>query len=90
MTEEKICWKCHESKTIYEFYLIYKDGIQRQGKCKVCNKESGKESYQNNLIKNRAIRKRWQEENRELHNKHVREYVARKRKKELDLLDIGV
>jgi tRNA nucleotidyltransferase/poly(A) polymerase len=75
----KKCRECHEDKEINDFAKnkLTKDG--HLNVCKVCDRHQKKEWYQKNKEHCQRKRKIWQEQNREKHNKHVREYYFRQK-----------
>lgn len=78
----KFCKRCKKDIPIekYSRHKATKDGYQPI--CKVCDRDKQREWYQKNKEKEQAKRLKWQEENRELHNKHAREYQKRKKNNE--------
>lgn len=54
-----------------------------QSYCIECQKMVNKENYEKNIKARQAKRLKWQDENRELHNRHVRDYYERKRTNEI-------
>ena len=75
----KICSDCRRPKPINEYFLQNTRKNYLQSVCKKCNAKANKESYNKYLEQNRKKRANWQAKNRLLHNKHQRQYYARKR-----------
>lgn len=73
------CGKKKDLKTGYSFNNATFD--KRQRICKECDKKQSAIRYQNKIMDNRENRKLWQAKNRELHNKHCRDYQARRKAK---------
>lgn len=82
----KECKRCKETKLLKEFSQHPSNADRLQRNCKECCRQINRIWYQNNKKKLRESRKQWQEDNRELHNLHVRNYYQRKKEKEMELL----
>jgi hypothetical protein len=62
--ETKICFSCHESKNLSEFYFK-KDISKYTSSCKLCHNKKGKKWKDNNLEKNKSNHQKYYQENKE-------------------------
>lgn len=78
---KKYCKGCGITKSLSQFSkrAASKDG--KQPLCKVCDRHRTKSQYQKKIKHYRKKRREWQDNNRELHILHVKNYYARKRLK---------
>jgi len=76
---QKQCFHCKEFKNPKEFYPNKNTGDGLYSHCNICDNEITKKYYNKYLKKNRKLRKNWQDNNKELHKNHVRNYYARKK-----------
>lgn len=74
--------KCDQCPETEEDKFYWLPSVKRYSNyCKECAKTSAMLNYQKNREDRIAKRLKWQEENRELHNSHVRSYYQRNKKK---------
>ena len=78
----KYCPGCQADKPFDEFSNHSKNRDGKQRLCKACDRERVKKQYQDTLAYSREKRKKWQEDNKELHNKHAQDYQHRRKKKD--------
>jgi hypothetical protein len=75
----KQCKTCNQVLGSSKFNKHPTNADRLQRSCRKCEKKRHKEYYQKHLEEERKKKLIWQENNRELHNKHVRAYYERKK-----------
>jgi len=80
----KVCKVCGEEKDLAEFYRHKATIDRRQPLCKECDKARSKKQYESDLPRNRAKRRKWQDDNPHVHLNHCRDYRERKRKENVN------
>ena len=76
----KKCTKCGRKKLLQEYSKHPNNADRLQSMCKSCDKKRQRKWYKKNKKREQEKRKKWQENNKELHNEHVRDYYARKKR----------
>ena len=77
----KLCSRCGDYKDLDEYNKHPSTYDKLQPICKVCDRDKSREWYQKNKKIAQERRKKWQDENHDLHLKHVNDYYKRKREK---------